>query len=162
LLPSFYKNMTFKEKVQDLLNKGLQEQPGLFLVDLTINDANKITILLDGDFGVKLQDCIIISKWIDSNLDREEEDFSLEVASAGIGASLKYPRQYKKNIGRVLQIKTKEQVMEAKIIATFDHEIEVEWSSREPKKVGKGKETIIHNKRIAYSDILEAIVTITF
>ena len=97
--------MTFKEKVKDLLNQALAEYPSLFLIDLNINDADKIMVTLDGDNGVQLQDCINISKAIDANLDREEEDFALEVASAGVSLPLKLVRQYKKNIGRVLKIK---------------------------------------------------------
>ena len=154
--------MTFKEKVKDLLNQGLTEHPSLFLIDLNINDSNKITITLDGDNGVQLQDCIHISKAIDANLDREEEDFSLEVASAGVSLPLKLVRQYKKNIGRVLKIKLESQTIEAKLLAVSDDNITVEWSSREPKKIGKGKETVLHNEKFAYADIIEAIVTITF
>ena len=77
MLPSFYKIMTFKDKILALLNEALEEKPSVFLIDLLISDANKITITLDGDSGVVLQDCIDISKAIDANLDREEQDFSL-------------------------------------------------------------------------------------
>ena len=72
LLPSFYKNMTFKEKVIELLNEGLKEKPSVFLIDLTIDNSNKIMVTLDGDNGVTLQDCIDISRAIEHNLDREE------------------------------------------------------------------------------------------
>ncbi len=92
--------MTFKDKVKELLEQGLAEYPSLFLIDLNINDANKIVVTLDGDNGVQLQDCINISRAIDANLDREEVDFALEVASAGVSLPLKLVRQYKKNIGK--------------------------------------------------------------
>lgn len=154
--------MAFKEKVKDLLNQALAEYPSLFLIDLNINDANKIMVILDGDNGVQLQDCINISKAIDANLDREEEDFALEVASAGVSLPLKLVRQYRKNIGRVLKIKLQSQTIEAKLLEVSDENITVEWSSREPKKIGKGKETVLHNEKIVYNDIIEAIVTITF
>ena len=154
--------MTFKEKVKDLLESGLAEYPSLFLIDLNINDANKIVITLDGDNGVQLQDCINISRAIDNNLDREEIDFALEVASAGVSLPLKLVRQYKKNIGRTLKIKTASQTIEALLLEVSDEDITVEWSSREPKKIGKGKETVVHNEKIAYADIQEAIVIIIF
>jgi ribosome maturation factor RimP len=154
--------MTFKEKVKDLLEQGLAEYPSLFLIDLNINDSNKIIITLDGDNGVQLQDCINISRAIDNNLDREEVDFALEVASAGVSLPLKLVRQYKKNIGRTLKIKTSTQTIEALLLEVSEENITVEWSSREPKKIGKGKETVLHNEKIAYADIQEAIVTITF
>ena len=109
-VPSFYKNMTFKEKVTTLLTEGLLEKPSIFLIDLIITDAFKVIVTLDGDNGVALQDCIDVSKFIDSNLDREEQDYSLEVASVGVGSPLKLIRQYKKNIGRTLIVKTSTEI----------------------------------------------------
>jgi len=162
MLPSFYKIMTFKEKVLELLNDALKEKPSVFLIDLSINDANKITITLDGDTGVILQDCIDVSRAIDSNLDREEQDFSLEVASAGVSSPLKLVRQYKKNIGRTLKVKTATETIEAQLVNANDEVIELTWSAREPKKIGKGKETVVKKQEIPYSEIKEAIVTINF
>jgi ribosome maturation factor RimP len=154
--------MTFKDKVKNLLNEALAQYPSLFLIDLTINDANKISVTLDGDNGVQLQDCINISRAIDANLDREEVDFALEVASAGVSLPLKLVRQYKKNIGRTLKIKMASQTIEVVLLEVSDENITVEWSSREPKKIGKGKETVVHNEKIAYAAIQEAIVVIIF
>ncbi len=154
--------MAFKEKVKEVLSVALAEYPELFLIDMTITDSYKIIVTLDGDNGVQLQDCINISRAVENNLDREEQDFALEVASAGVSLPLKLVRQYKKNIGRTLKIKTASQTIEAKLLEVSDENITVEWSSREPKKIGKGKETVLHNEKIAYSDIIEATVTITF
>lgn len=154
--------MAFKDKVREVLEEALVQYPELFLIDMTISDSYKIIVTLDGDNGVQLQDCINISRAVENNLDREEQDFALEVASAGVSLPLKLVRQYKKNIGRTLKIKTASQTIEAKLLEVSDENITVEWSSREPKKIGKGKETVLHNEKIAYSDIIEAIVTITF
>ncbi|SHI32918.1 ribosome assembly cofactor RimP [Flavobacterium terrae] len=154
--------MGFKDKVKQLLDAGLEEHPDLFLIDLTITDSYKIIVTLDGDNGVQLQDCINISRAIEHNLDREEQDFSLEVASAGVSAPLKLVRQFKKNIGRTLKVRTANQTIEALLIDASEEDITLEWSSREPKKIGKGKETVLHNEKIAYSDIVEAVVTIIF
>jgi ribosome maturation factor RimP len=154
--------MTFREKVKSLLEEGLAEYPDLFLIDLTITDTYKIIVTLDGDNGVQLQDCINISRAVEHNLDREEQDFALEVASAGVSLPLKLVRQFKKNIGRTLQIKLATSTIEALLVAVSEQNITVEWQSREPKKIGKGKETVLHNETILYSEILEAIVTITF
>lgn len=162
LLPSFYKNMAFKEKVIELLNEGLKEKPSVFLIDLTIDNSNKIMVTLDGDNGVTLQDCIDISRAIEHNLDREEQDFSLEVASAGVSTPLKLERQYKKNIGRTLKVKTLSETIEAKLEAVDETKITLTWSAREPKKIGKGKETVIKKAEIPYAEIKEAIVTINF
>ncbi len=161
-LPSFYRNMTFKQQVETLLNQALAERPSLFLIDLTITDAMKIIVTLDGDNGVQLQDCIDVSRAIEHNLDREENDFSLEVASAGVSFPLKLVRQYKKNIGRTLKVKTGNDQIEALLIDANEDFITLSWSAREPKKIGKGKETVEKKLELPYSEIKEAIVTITF
>ena len=161
-MPLFIKGMTFKEKVSHLLEEGLLEKPSLFLIDLTITESFKIIVTLDGDNGVALQDCIDISRSIDNNLDREEHDFSLEVASAGVSSPLKHIRQYKKNIGRILQVETEGIIIEAKLADANDEFIVMEWETREPKKIGKGKETVQKRQEISYSEIKKAIVIIIF
>jgi ribosome maturation factor RimP len=162
MLPSFYSMMTFKEKVFQLLQVGLEDKPDLFLIDLSINDANKIVVTLDGDEGVQLQDCIDISRAIEHNLDREEQDFSLEVASVGVGSPLKLTRQYEKNIGRMLIVKLATSTIEAKLTAATDSHITLAWEAREPKKLGKGKETVQKELQVPYTEIKEAIVTVIF
>lgn len=162
-MPLFIKNMTFKDKVQELIAVALAERPELFLVDFSINDANKISINLDGDQGVNLQDCIDVSRAIENQLDREEQDFSLEVASAGVSSPLKFIRQYKKNIGRTLKVKINDAAdIEAKLVAADEEKITLEWQAREPKKIGKGKETVDKKAEIPYQNIKEAIVIVSF
>jgi len=163
VLPSFYTTMTFKDKVSNLIAEELGNNSSLFLVDLSISESYKITVTLDGDNGITLQDCIDVSRAIENNLDREEQDFSLEVASAGVSSPLKLVRQYKKNIGRNLKVKTTtSETIEAKLEAADDDKITLTWTAREPKKIGKGKETVTHQREIPYSEIKEAIVTIIF
>ena len=136
--------------------------PSVFLIDLTITDSFKIIVTLDGDNGVLLQDCIDISRVIENNLDREEQDFSLEVASVGVGSPLKFVRQYKKNVGRTLIVKLATETIEAELVEANDNFIILSWKAREPKKIGKGKETVQKRQEIPYTEIKEAIVTVTF
>lgn len=154
--------MAFKDKVLEAVNEGLKEKPSVFLIDVSINESNKISVTIDGDNGVILQDCIDISRAIEAGLDREEQDFSLEVASAGVSTPLKLVRQYKKNIGRTLKVKTATETIEAELVSADEDKIELTWQAREPKKVGKGKETVVKTQQIPYSEIKEAIVTINF
>jgi len=154
--------MAFREKVLQLLAESIQEKPSIFLIDLTITDAFKIIVTIDGDTGVQLQDCIDISRAIENNLDREEQDFSLEVASVGVGSPLKLVRQYIKNTGRTLIVKLAAETIEAQLVDANDNFITLAWEAREPKKIGKGKETVQKRQEIPYSDIKEAIVTVTF
>ena len=155
--------MDFKSKVKNLLEEGLKKNPSLFLIDLSISDSYKITVVLDGDNGVSLQDCMDISRAIEHNLDREEQDFSLEVASAGVSAPLKMSRQYKKNIGRNIKLTTNNnEIIEAKLVDADDEKAILNWKERVPKKVGKGKETVEFTNEFLYTDIKEAIITIKF
>ncbi len=141
---------------------ALAERTDLFLIDLTVGTDNKIILTIDGDNGVTLQDCIDMSRAVEHNLDREEEDFALEVASAGAASPLKQPRQFKKNIGRTLLVKTAEGEIEAPLVDATDEVAVLEWTAREPKKIGKGKETVTKRAEIPYRDIKQAVVVIKF
>jgi len=155
--------MSLKNKVQDLLEEALAENPSLFLIDFTIGSDSNIEVIIDGDKGVKVEDCIAVSRAIEHNLDREEEDFSLQVMSAGVSEGLKHRRQYKKNIGRKLKIKTVEgTVIEGELISATDDTIVLVWKEREPKPVGKGKITVKKEASVPYVEIKEAKVMITF
>ena len=152
----------FRTTVEDLLSEGLAQKPNLFLIDLSISTDNSIKIIIDGDTGVKVEDCMFISRAIEHNIDREEIDFSLEVASAGATAPLVNVRQYRKNVGRTLEVKTTDKVIEASLVEATDNNIKLQWKSREPKPIGKGKVTVQNEAEIAYKDILEAKVMIKF
>ena len=161
-VPSFYKKKMLKQStVKTLIDNGLEERNDLFLIDLKVLPDNKIQVIIDGDNGVSVEDCMFISRAIEHNLDREEEDFSLEVTSAGAASPLTEKRQYKKNIGRTLQVKLKEQAkIEALLTEVDDNHISLEWKAKEPKPIGKGKITVNKQAKIAYDDILEAKVII--
>lgn len=77
-----------------------------FLVDLKITSDNRINVAIDGDNGIVIDDCIALSRQIENSLDRDVEDFELNVASAGLDSPLKLKRQYKKNIGQELSVTT--------------------------------------------------------
>jgi ribosome maturation factor RimP len=81
--------MNFNQKIEGLLTVILREHPRVFLVDLKVSADKSIKVILDGDEEVNIKDCINISRAIEVSLDRDEEDFSLEVASAGVGSPLK-------------------------------------------------------------------------
>lgn len=152
-----------KEKVINLLNNALEENPAMFLIELKFLPDNKIYVEVDGDNGVSLKECIRVSREIEHNLDREEEDFSLEVTSPDISNPLKVKRQYTKNINRILEVKLKDNKKVEGTLKTVDeNHIELEWKAREPKPIGKGKVTVVKNATILFSDILEAKVKIIF
>jgi len=153
----------FKELVSKLLQAGLDEKPELFLIDFTVDAGNKISVILDGDNGVAVKDCIFISRAIEHNIDEEEYEFSLDVASCGATSPLKTIRQYIKNIGRNLEVKQLSgHTLEGELTKANDEKITLEWDTREPKPIGKGKVTVHKVEEIAYSDIVEAKVIIKF
>lgn len=153
----------FKDTVKALLDKSLEERKDLFLIDFDVLDGNSIRVVIDGDNGVLVKDCMYISRAIEHNLDRDEHDFSLEVTSAGATTPLSNNRQYKKNIGRVVNIKAIDnQKYEAKLVQADDEGITLVWKTREPKPIGKGKITVQKEVKLSYSDIIEAKVKIKF
>jgi len=144
-----------------LIAEGI-EGTDIFVVKLTVSSGNEINVLLDRDSGLTLADCKTVSRAIEFNLDREEEDFSLTVASAGIGEPLVL-RQYKKNVGRKVKVTLNEgEIIEAKMVAANDQAVELEWKSREKKPTGKGKITVVNKRSIEYRDIKQTVVLITF
>jgi len=151
-----------KATAKKLLNEALEEREDLFLIDFSVLDDNQIKVVIDGDNGVLVEDCMFVSRAIEHNLDREEQDFSLEVTSAGAASPLQHIRQYKKNLGRVLNIKTATDNFEGTITDVNENEITLEWKAREPKPIGKGKITVKKQVTVAYNDIKEAMVVIKF
>lgn len=151
-----------QDKVKVLLQEALDENPSLFLIDLKFLANNKIKVIVDGDSGVPLSECVRISRNIEHNLDREEEDFSLEVTSPDISEPLKVKRQYNKNINRTLKVKTEEGEFQGILSEVTEEEILLTWKTREPKPVGKGKHTVEKKINIPYSDIKEAKVKVVF
>ena len=153
----------FKSTVKALLDKGLEERQDLFLISFDVTEGNAIKIVIDGDNGVLVEDCMFISRAIEHNLDREEQDFSLEVASSGAATPFNHIRQYKKNIGRELEVKSTENQMFKALLETADEDgITLSWKSREPKPIGKGKITVKKQVTLPYNNIIEAKVKIKF
>ncbi|MGC6432434.1 MAG: ribosome assembly cofactor RimP [Jejuia sp.] len=152
----------FKAKVQSLLDSALEERSDLFLIDFDVNEANHIKVILDGDNGVLVEDCMFVSRAIEHNLDREEQDFSLEVMSAGATSPLVNKRQYKRHISRTLAVKTDTEKLEGILAEASEDTIRLEWKARESKPLGKGKVTVKKQADVAYKDIVEAKVMIKF
>lgn len=97
--------MILKEDIIKIVEQFLQEP--MFLVDVIVRPGNVIVVELDSDISIGIDDCIELSKKIESQLDRDTEDFELEVGSAGITSPFKIVRQYRKNIGNEVEVLTK-------------------------------------------------------
>ena len=95
--------MIDKFKVLDIVKDTL-EGTEKYLINMRITPDNRIFVDIDGDNGINIDDCIELSRTIENKLNREEEDFELNVSSAGAEAPLKMPRQYRRHIGRMLSV----------------------------------------------------------
>ncbi len=98
--------MIEKDFIKDITDKFLQDT-SMFLVEVSVRPGNIVVVEVDSDDGIGIDDCIALSRNIESQLDREVEDFELEVGSAGLTAPFKIPRQYKKNEGNEVETLTK-------------------------------------------------------
>ncbi|WBV59582.1 ribosome assembly cofactor RimP [Chryseobacterium camelliae] len=155
--------MEFRKRIEELLNDFLETRKDLFLVDLKISAGDDITVILDGDNGVSLQDCLDASRAIEFNMDREEHDFSLQVMSAGLSEPLATPRQFAKNIGRDIDILLNDSSkIEGELAKVDEEKITLILRYRKPKDIGKGKVDVEEEKEIPYSEIKKALVVIKF
>lgn len=155
--------MNFRDKVSSLIDSVLNENESLFLIDLTISNDNAIRVVIDGDQGVGIDDCIAVSRAIEHNLNRDEVDFSIEVTSFGATEPFCLERQYKKNVGRNVEVLTKEgKKHEGLLKGITEGQVVLEIETREPKPVGKGKITVKKEHLVALNDIKETKVIIKF
>ncbi|MEN8765753.1 MAG: ribosome assembly cofactor RimP [Wenyingzhuangia sp.] len=151
-----------KNKVENYIDEALSEHEELFLVSLTIGAENKISIVIDGDKGVPLRECIRVSRAVEAQLDREEEDFSIDVSTPDISKPITLKRQYVKNLGRTLNVITEDDKYEGTLDEVTDDHIVLSWKAREPKAIGKGKVTVQKSVTLTYTEIKETKVKILF
>jgi len=146
--------MIEKIKILELVN-GALEGSDKFLVNLKITPDNRIFVDIDGDNGVNIDDCIAVSRAVESQLDRDEEDFELNVGSAGADQPLKMARQYRRHIGRTLEVVTFDgKRVEAELTAVDDEGIDLH--------IAGTKKTAPVEMRMAFKDIKTAKVVIKF
>lgn len=136
----------------------------LFVVDLTISSANVIHLEIDSETGsVSIDDCIRVSRNIEHNLDREEQDFELSVSSAGIDKPLRVWKQYPKNVGRSLKIKTADgKKLEGELLKVEKDAIEIGFEEIIKAEGKKKKEKVNQTVRLGFGDIQEAKIVVSF
>ena len=122
LLPLFRKrnDMIDKQIVIDAVNDFLSRTDA-FLVDVTIDRENNIVVEIDSPTGIDLDACVELSHHIDESLDRDVEDYSLEVGSAGLTSPMKVRGQYLKNVGNDVEVLTRDgRKLHGKLTAVSD------------------------------------------
>ena len=150
--------MIDKVEILDLIREVL-DGTDKFLVDLHVSKDNRINVSIDGDNGINIDDCIELSRHIEGNLDREKEDFELNVASAGLDSPLKLLRQYKKNVGRSLKVETMDgEVKEGVLMEATDEKIILKLELTKKQK----KEGVSDAFECQYEQIKIAKIVIKF
>lgn len=154
--------MITKEQVQNIIAPKVDED-GLFIVEVTVSATNHISIFIDGDKGVTIDQCITISKFVEENLNREVEDYELDVSSAGLDLPFKVARQYLKNIGRTVNIVTKKgQKFTGKLVSASNESFDVEVEKSVLLEGKKRKEKITEVESFKYSDIKSTKIVVSF
>lgn len=150
------------EKIKKLADTKIAEGAN-FIVDISVKPGNKITVLLDNDNGISVVDCVEMSRHIEFSLDRESEDFELNVMSPGLTEPFKILRQYQKNIGKYVDITTKEnKKISGKLISVDETAILLETKTKEKVEGKKGKQQIINNINLTFNQIKETKIVISF
>ncbi len=154
--------MIDSDKVKQLIHEAIAEE-GAFLVDYEITTGNVIKVEADHMEGMSLERLTRISRHIEHNLDREEEDFEMEVTSPGVGLPFKVEQQYQKNTGHLVKVTLNNgEVIKAELMAFENGEIKLEWEEKIPKEKGKGKMKVKREKTVPVKDIKETRVEIRF
>ena len=153
--------MIEQAKIKTWINDFLKKDPEHFLLNVLIPTEDQIIVYVDGDHGITLNRCLEINRFLSTKIENESLNIVIEVSSPGLGKPVKIKRQYNKLIGKIVDVRTRAESYSGKLIQWNDDEIELEWTTREPKPIGKGKQTVIHNKKIELNSIQQAKAQIT-
>lgn len=157
--------MISKKIVRRLAEERIEElDNGLFIVELKISANNVITVELDKHEGnVAITDCMSVSRNIEHNLDREEQDFEISVTSAGLDKGLRVFPQYLKNIGREVKVKLNEGgKLEGIMTDATQEAITIQTTRKERIEGRKKKETIVEDHVLPMENIKETKIVISF
>jgi ribosome maturation factor RimP len=153
--------MNIEKRVTELVEEKIADRPDLFLVDVQMHGSGILSILVDGDNGVAISDCVAISRHVGFHLEEEnaiEQAYRLEVSSPGLDTPLKLLRQYLKNINRSVKVKLKDgNKREGKLISADGSGISLQESVKE-----KGKKAVLVESFISFDDITDTIVLVSF
>ena len=130
------------------------EGSDMYVVECKISPMGEIELLIDSDTAVKLEDCAALNRAIEAELDREVEDYSLMVASAGIGSELKLLRQYNKIIGSSVEVLLKDGIkLLAKLNSANEAGIAISYEEKQTVEGKKRKVTVEVTKEYKWEEI---------
>ena len=149
--------MISKQKVTELALEKIKELD-CFLVDIKISSTNEITVLFDKNDGVVIDDCLDVSRYIESNLNRDIENYQLTVCSPGIDKPFLVREQFIKNIGRDIKIKTLNGHSFEGVLVSYEDILILETKTKQKKK----KELLIEKIEIPLDSIKETKLILKF
>jgi ribosome maturation factor RimP len=148
--------------ISSLVDAGLKDT-GIFLVEAEVRQGNHIRVYIDSPAGVTIEECAKVSRIIESGLDREIEDFDLEVSSPGLNSPFKVLPQYIKNVGRNVEVIRNDGIkLSGKLLSADKKGIMLEVRENAKGNTAKAKEYTIKNEYISFSDIKATRVLIIF
>jgi len=143
--------MIKKEQIEKYVLDALSDE--YFVVSIQVKKGNAIEVLLDGDQGVSIQKCVDVSRAIEQQLDRDTEDFELNVSSAGLGKPFKVYRQYLKNIGQEVEVSPAEGKPVSGILKDVDDKgFDLEVKTLEKAENSKKKVEVTNIIRFLFDD----------
>ena len=149
------------QAIEALIERLLLETEDIFLVSVIVKPTNNIKVYLDADAGLNIDKCVKINRAMYRTIEEKgwypDGNFSLEVSSPGIDEPLKLIRQYKKNMGRNVEVTmTDESKQQGKLSAVTENTISIEYTE------GKNKKAVLMTKEIPFDSIKQTIVLISF
>ena len=148
--------MIDKDTVTKIVEDFLRSSDN-YPVAIEIKPDNSIVIEIDNDKAVSIDDCMALSSYVESKLDREKEDYALEVGSSGLGQAFKIQRQYRKHIGKEVEVLTRSGIKYTGILKAVDDE-KIELTIRKQMKPegAKRKTTVEEDLTFPYDEIKHA------
>ncbi|TDQ79706.1 ribosome assembly cofactor RimP [Sphingobacterium yanglingense] len=150
--------MQVEQRVKELVEEKIADRADLFVVRIKMLKNGILEILLDGDEGISIEDCVAVSRHVGFHLEEEnaiEKAYRLEVSSPGIDTGLLMPRQYVKNIGRNVRIKLEDGTKrEGKLISATESEVVIEEKTKEKGKKAETNEVIFSMDKITETKVL--------
>ncbi len=154
--------MITKAEIVKLVEEKI-EGTEYYIVDISVSSSNQIRVEIDGDKGVKINDCVEISRHIEGNYDRDEVDFELTVSSAGMDQPFKILRQYQRYVGREVEMKTTQgDKLKGLLISADDKAVVLEVTRKEKIEGKKKKQIVTENKTVPMEQVKETKVVISF
>ena len=149
----YLKGMIAKDRVKGLVLSAISGT-AIFIVDVKVDSANLITIEVDKPEGITIEECARISRAIESSLDREMEDFELEVSSPGLTCPFKVMEQYRKNCGRQVDVvKQDGQKINGLLQQANEEGIVLEVKTKIREAGQKRPQTVMQTVSLKFSDI---------